>query len=735
MRDPLHFVSVKYKLALAFAGLCLLAFGVGGFLISWSARAALTEQIDARIEIQCAATAKALGGHLHLLGRRTEDFASDGFIRERVEALLHAADASEREEYAAELRTHLLDNKLPLVASFAGLTLVSTEGDVLVHADHGDTPVIESVLQQARGKIGIWHSDLLTVADAPASPRQAISTPVLQLEGGEPLGRLVAWVSPSVWVSSSLAGLPPTGAQGTATRAPISLRVVDPAGRSLIPRESKDGFISVRLDDERRTRAASATAGHFGHDITIDENGWRVQMRMRIVDVFAPVSGLQSRFLGVGVILTLLCAGLLFFPMQFLVRPLSELREAARKIRAGDYSVHVQADGSDEIGELARSFNHMAESVAQQTNRLRTAAEELRAQQRELRTQHERLDTVIQTMRDGLVVLDPDGKPVLANAAARPLLDVIKRNDESLSSHYVCRQQGDEDTCSACLLHRKGITSNCVLDVGQRVYEVTATQLPPDGAGRRGRVLLARDITERVEQDERDIHRERLSVLGEVAAVMAHELNNPLTSIRMFAQMLADSLPEDSPYRDHADVIVRNTETCRHSIGELLGYATDSAPEAGPVHLHDVLRDVAHFVRPLAERARATVETSFAAERDVITGDEIQIRQLFVNLVLNAVQAADGRATTITIETRSTGDGFVADVIDTGPGISAEARERVFDAFFSTKPRGEGTGLGLPTARRIAELHSGNIELLESEPGRTVFRVRLRMLANAKVAL
>ena len=730
MRDPLHFVSVKYKLALAFAGLCLLAFGVGGFLISRSARSALEEQIDARIDIQCRATAKALGGQLHLLGRRTEDFASDGFIRERVEALLRAIDPAERDAYAAELRTHLLDNKLPLVKSFVGLTLVSTEGEVLVHADHGDAPVIESVLQQARGEMGIWHSDLLTVADAPATPRQAISTPLLRLEGGEPIGRLVAWVSPNVWVASSLAGLPPTGGQSVAARTPTSLRVVDPTGRSLIPREGKNGFISVRLDDERSTRAASASDGHFARDITIDENNWEVRMRMRTVDVFAPVSGLQSRFLGVGVILTLLCAALLFFPMQFLVRPLSELREAARKIRAGDYDVRVEADGADEIGELARSFNHMAESVAQKTSRLRGAAEELRVQQRELRTQHERLDTVIQTMRDGLVVLDADGKPVLANAAARPLLDVLKRHDDALSSHYVCRQKGDEDSCSTCLLHRKGITSSCVLDVGRRVYEVTATQLPPDGEGARGRVLLARDITERVEQDERDIHQERLSVLGEVAAVMAHELNNPLTSIRMFAQMLADSLPEGSPFRDHADVIVRNTETCRHSIGELLGYATDSAPEAGPVHLHDVIHDVAHFVRPLAERAGVSVETEFAAGYDVITGDEIQIRQLFVNLVLNAVQAAGGKPTTVTIKTCDTDDAFVADVVDTGPGITADARDRVFDAFFSTKPRGEGTGLGLPTARRIAELHSGNIELLESAPGRTVFRVRLRVIAK-----
>jgi signal transduction histidine kinase len=86
---------------------------------------------------------------------------------------------------------------------------------------------------------------------------------------------------------------------------------------------------------------------------------------------------------------------------------------------------------------------------------------------------------------------------------------------------------------------------------------------------------------------------------------------------------------------------------------------------------------------------------------------------------------------TVSLRTRADDGSLVVDVIDTGPGIAADARARVFDAFFSTKPRGEGTGLGLPTARRIAELHGGGLELLESAPGRTVFRVRLRLAPAA----
>ena len=726
MRDPLHWMSVKHKLTLAFAGLCLLAFGVGGFLISRSARSVLEEQIGARIWVQSRASARALDDGLRLLRRRTEDFASDGYLRERFAALVASKDVGEEEDLRADLTRHLRENKLPLVPAFVGLTLVSESGEVLVHTDHGRTPVAPSVISDALATDGLRHSDLLPNA-LDGAPLQAISTPLRELHGGESVGRLIAWIDPAVWVTTSLEGIYPIAAENVARHTPMDLRILDRQGASLTPPDTRKKLGSTPV-----LRSSPRVGGSGEDGIPIRENGWHVRLSLRNLDAYAPVSGLQSRFLGVGVVLAALCALLLFFPMRFLVKPLSDLREAARRIRAGDYSVRVTADSEDEVGDLARSFNHMAEAVEQKTTRLEGAAAELRAGQRELRAQHERLDTVIRTLRDALVVVDADGSPVLGNAAAKPLMDMLASGDERLTSHYVCRQQDGARACTACLLQRDETTSTCVLDVGDRVLEVHVTQLPPDSDGRRGRVLLARDISERIARDERDIHRERLSVLGEVAAVMAHELNNPLTSIRMFAQMLVDSLPVESPFREHADVIVRNTETCRHSIRELLGYATGSTPETGPVPVHDVLQDVVHFVRPLADRARVSVETHLAASSDVVNGDEIQVRQLFVNLVLNAVQAARSTAAqpspvTVTLATSDDGGAIFVDVTDTGPGLPEEAQERAFDAFFSTKPRGEGTGLGLPTARRIAELHGGGLELIESAPGRTVFRVRLRM--------
>jgi signal transduction histidine kinase len=315
---------------------------------------------------------------------------------------------------------------------------------------------------------------------------------------------------------------------------------------------------------------------------------------------------------------------------------------------------------------------------------------------------------------------------VLANAAAKPLLELVSSKDARVVAHYQCDGARDESSCASCLFDPRRPPRSCIVDSCGRVLEIHATPLPPGEDGRRGRVLLARDITDRVEQDERQIHQERLSVLGEVAAVMAHEINNPLAAIRMFAQMAEQGLPPESPYREHLGVIRRNTENCSRAIRELLDYATGAAPEVGEVDLHAVLEDAAHFVRPVAERTGARVRLDLAAALPTLSGDEIQLRQVFVNLVMNALQAMGARGGEVVLATRDDGAHVVVDVIDDGPGVPPDLVPRIFEPFFTTKRRGAGTGLGLPTARRIAELHGGGLELAESRPGRTVFRVRLR---------
>ncbi len=725
MRDPLHWLDVKRKLALTFVGVCLLAFGVGGSLAATSASAALEEEILLRLRYQCRAWAGALDGDLRLLTRRLEDFASDGYIRESAAA---AESRPGDTPVRAALQRHLVQNKLPLVPAFSEIAVLDLTGAVVATASggpppHGAPDPLPGAEILSGAAAGPWHSGLRAGGEAGAEPYQIVAVPLRSLDGSRALGRLVAWVPSGRWIAGALRGLDESGSPRGET---LDLILADAAGAELrVPRSllRSPGDGPAAAGDVRLAPAAVPERGAISVRVPLATNGWTATVRLHSPESLAPVTGLQSRFLLVGVALALVIGAMLLFPMRFLARPLVELREAARRLRNGELSVRVQADTEDEIGDLARSFNHMADAVETRTRRLEEAAAELAAQR-------DRLDAVIAAMRDGLVVLDDSGTPVLANAAAQPLVDLVAARDPRLVSHFRCdrevRPGGDEAaSCASCLFDGEREARTCVVDVGARSFEVRSTPLPGPG-GRRGRVLVARDVTDRLAQDEREIHQERLSVLGEVAAVMAHELNNPLAAITMFSQMAEHDSGPDSPLREHFEVIRRNAETCKRTIRELLDYATGAAPQFGDVDVHDVLRDVARFLRPVADRTGARVLLDLRAASPVVAGDEIQVRQVFVNLVVNALQAMGRKGGEVTLSTADEPDRVVVLVTDTGPGVPPDVRGRLFDPFFTTKGRGEGTGLGLSTARRIAELHGGGVELAESAPGRTVFRATLR---------
>lgn len=735
LRDPLHWLDVKYKLALTFIGVCLLAFGVGGYLVSTSASRALEDEILLRLSYQCRTYADSFDANLHLLTRRAEDFASDGFIRQGVESALGAGSPAAASEARTVLRRHLAENKLPLVPAFLDLTVIGPDGSPVVSVRDAVSPHAAAVAQGSAAAEGPWQSGMLAPTATDDFPVQAISVPLRSLDGRRLVGRLVAWVRTGSWLASSLAG---TGARGGGDDA-VALSLEDRDGHAMaVPPAllaggagaelARTGFglriVEAAAGDRAADSARFTPRGGVIEDArTLDANGWTARVKLTSTAALEPVSGLQSRFLLVGVALALAIGVILYFPMRFVARPLVDLRDAARRVKDGDFGARVEPRSEDEIGELARSFNHMAEAVEVRTRRLEEAAGELASQR-------DRLDAVIASMRDGLVVLDPDGKPVLTNAAARPLLELLAARDRRITSHYGCGESKTADAgCAGCLVDANRPARSCIVDVGDRVHEIHVTRLPGGEGARRGRVLVSRDITDRVAQDERQIHHERVSVLGEVAAVMAHELNNPLAAISMFAQMAESGLPADSPYREHLSVIRRNTDNCKRAIRELLDYATGAPPEVGEVDLHAVLDDVARFLRPLAERGNVEIRCEHGAGAATLAGDEIQVRQVFVNLVLNAVQAMGKSGGSVTLATRREADHVVVDVTDTGPGLSEEARRRMFEPFFTTKRRGAGTGLGLPTARRIAELHGGGVELVESAPGRTVFRVRLRCTA------
>ena len=731
MRDPLRGVSVRFKLPLAFLGVCLLAFGVGGYLVSTSARGALEGEILSHLKVRSRFHATMLEGELRALQRRAHDFASDGFIRTHFGQL---------EGARSRLREHLRANKLPLEPAFRNLALVGRERREVFLAEPSGDEWAREVPERVHAQRD-WFSGSLATDERGRAPTLVIATPVASLAGDRVLGSLVVQIDVATWIERALASSARSPKPGVAEKIEpeLTLRVKDRGGNTL---EIPPSWVAGREDIHAGPLRVSPSApeppaanigmgGVLSQHFPISLNGWSLESELRRSDALAAVSGLQARFLFVGLILATVTCLVLLLPMRFLARPIRQLHDAALRIRKGDFGARVPVESSDEIGELSHSFNLMAAAVEQQTEELRAAAASLEQGKNELAIERDRLRAVIHSMRDALIVIDADGKPEVWNAAAEPLVSSVVGGQPDLDAHRMCTHRngaaadsnGAASACRACLFDPGAPPRSCLIDSGSLSFEVQSTRLGSNAGGRAGRVLVARDITERVDRDEQEIHQERLAVLGEVAAVMAHELNNPLAAIRMYTQMLASKLDSASPLHEDVSVIERNIQTCSHTIRELLDYATGATPEVGPVDVHACLRDVTGFLRAFRERRDRELVLDLHAEHALVVGDEVQLRQVFVNLVLNALQA--GGEGPVHLTTSLEGDHLIIDVSDSGPGIPPEIGDSVFRPFFTTKARGRGTGLGLSTARRITEIQGGGLELKDGRAGHTTFRVRL----------
>ena len=737
-RDPLHAVPVKYKLTLMIVVMSLMAFGVGGYLVKTTFQDSLETALFDRLHAEAQASAIALRGELTALSGRARDFASDGYIRSHAAELLEERSPEREQTLRAQLRDHLVRNKLPLEPAFHDLAILSPGGEVQLTASGlGEAPVSVPLPPSD----GVAYSPLLTFEDPHRTARFAIATPLTTVERGERIGFLVAWVNPGALFVRALregaeadraSAVELSDSQNQRLEVPATwLRPTRPAVDSEVVRRG----IGLKLEEREAAAGARSQGLLITERYPIRGTGYSVEVSIDSAEAVATVAGLQSRFLAVGAILAAMSFALLIFPIRFLARPLEQLTQAARRLSAGDLSARVNVDSEDEIGLLGEAFNEMALAIDERTSRLEQSAVELRAERRAAVEERLRLSAVISSMRNGLVVLDSEGEVVFSNAAARPLLHMLRQGERSgdLASRHPCTQEHRQEHCSDCLLSPELEPRTCVLEFEGGTFEVNATRLEGELTGLSGRLLVSHDITDRVAQDEREMHQERLSVLGEVAAVMAHELNNPLAAIRMYAHLIDEQLGEQSELKEHIEVISRNTDNCSRTIRDLLTYAMDATPETGPVDLRDVILDVCSFLRPMHERAGVSLELDLGEDGPAsVQGDELQLRQIFVNLIMNAVQALDAGGR-VTVRLRVRGDHHVIEVSDDGPGIAPSDRERIFHAFFTTKPRGEGTGLGLSTARRIAELHGGGLELVDTDGPGSTFRVRLRRAVEAVV--
>lgn len=224
-----------------------------------------------------------------------------------------------------------------------------------------------------------------------------------------------------------------------------------------------------------------------------------------------------------------------------------------------------------------------------------------------------------------------------------------------------------------------------------------------------------------VQKLERNMRQlDRLGSVGALSASMAHEIKNALVAIRTFVDMLV----KENKSSELANVVSREMRRIDSIVSQMLRLAGPAKPTFASIHLHALLDHALHLVEHQPGAKKLKVRREFGARSDVVRGDEYQLQQAFLNLLFNAVEAMSaGGQLTVKTEAVPKPRALRVSITDTGVGIAAENRARLFEAFFTTKPH--GTGLGLAITRRIFQEHHGTVTV-ESEPNKgSTFHVTL----------
>lgn len=402
-----------------------------------------------------------------------------------------------------------------------------------------------------------------------------------------------------------------------------------------------------------------------------------------------------------------------------LLAPLPRLQARVAAVAGGEFSNPISATRDDEFGRLTLEFEAMVEALAARDKNLRVAAERMERLQR-------MQEQIVAGLRAAVVVIDGSLRIRVANPAAMRLFalddDAIGRTIEetglcaSISAlpELLREARADGDVATR---------TGTALPDGRRI-DLRASpfgQLESSAAG--SVLLVVDDVTEELATKARLLSTERLAAIGRMAAHVTHEVRNPLSSIALNVEMLADELPHDSTEAlALLRAIHREIDRLTDLTEEYLHLARVPDPRLDSTDLHELVTDLVSFVRPEFELAGITINTSTEGELTPLEFDESQLRQALLNLMRNAREAMpNGGLVSITLA--GSVDASEIRIADEGVGIPEEMRARVFDAFVSTKT--QGTGLGLPLTQQIIAAHGGTIRCDAQEGGGTVFTIRL----------
>jgi PAS domain S-box-containing protein len=367
--------------------------------------------------------------------------------------------------------------------------------------------------------------------------------------------------------------------------------------------------------------------------------------------------------------------------------------------------------------------------------------------ERELRKTNAFFTNLIRNSVDGIVVVDTKGVPLIFNEGAERILGYkaaeIVGNAENFRRFYpvevaaemMRRMRSDEygppdklNTTRMNFINKNGeevpVNFSATI-IRERGEEVASVGIFSD---LREILKVHRELEAAQAQL---VHSEKIASLGRMSAGVAHEINNPLAGILIYAELLQRELAADAAHRENVEVIIKQTMRCQQIVRRLLDFSRQSLGDQKLFDANDIIHRCVELISHQAFFHNITVIQELDPFLPQIVGDPGQLQQVFTNLLLNAADAMNGQGQ-ITVASRPTPqkDGIILTFTDTGCGIDPEIRDKIFEPFFTTKPPGKGTGLGLSIVYGVIQRHGGTITADSPRGKGTTFTIRLPLEAR-----
>jgi len=440
------------------------------------------------------------------------------------------------------------------------------------------------------------------------------------------------------------------------------------------------------------------------------------------------------------VIVLFVTTWLALFLAKLVTRPLAALAEATQEISRGRLDYRVEVSAADEIGDLVRSFNRMAEDLEASRRQIDASSRDLSAANAELDQRRRQMETILESIPTGVLSLDVGRHVTHINQA---LLRMFHPDAQHDGTAQVLRGASLGEIFPAEVLEdfepllrradRMGVTtSQMEMQLSHRSLNVAVTvaTLRHQGKGS-GYVVVFEDLSDLLKAQKQAAWRE-------VARRVAHEIKNPLTPIALSAERIQRHLDRAKPddpaslavVRSCAETIAGAAETVRRLVDEFSTLARFPVANPQPADINDVIENALSMFNDRLDGIG--LHKSLAADLPKVMADSEAIKRAVANLVDNAAEAVqDSMVREIQISTTlvASHDAVEITVADTGHGVTRELKEKLFLPYFSTKKR--GTGLGLAIVSRIVEDHHGSIRVEENHPVGTRFIVELPVVPES----